>query len=59
MGTHRVTIWNEECELQADKMSKSVWRATGTYKGETYQTTDRTETTAVKRWIEWARYKGG
>jgi hypothetical protein len=43
--------------VTTDQLSKTVWRATGTYMGETHQTQDRTESTAIKRWREWARFK--
>jgi hypothetical protein len=59
MGTHIVEIWNEKCEVGTDRMSKTVWRASGSYMGEYHQVTDRTEGTALKRWREWATYKGG
>ena len=58
MSSHTVMVWGQPQEVQTDRISKAVWRATGTYMGETHQTQDRTENTAIKRWQEWAKYKG-
>jgi hypothetical protein len=58
MGTHRVIVWDKPYTVTTDQLSKSVWRATGEYGGERHSTQDRSEGTAVKRWREWAQYKG-
>jgi len=38
--------------------SKTVWVATGKYMGENHQLQGSTANTAVKRWQQWATYKG-
>lgn len=58
MATHRVRVWNKPYEVRTDRLSKTVWRATGEYMDESHSVQDRTEGAAVKRWCEWARYKG-
>jgi len=58
MSQHRLMIRGGLYVVTAERLSPSVWRATGTYMGETHQAQDRREITAVKRWREWAEYKG-
>lgn len=55
----RVLVWNTQCTVSVEQMSKSVWVAVGDYMGETIRTQDRSEATALKRWREAAQYKGG
>ena len=55
---YTVIVWGEPQEVTARKVSKSRWVASGTYTGEFKQTKDATEGSAVKRWREWADYKG-
>jgi hypothetical protein len=59
MGRHIVRVWDEPHTIETHQKSKSVWVASGEYMGETHSTQDRTEGAAVKRWREWAQYKGG
>ena len=59
MGTHLVKIWDKPCTVTTNELSKSVWRASGNYMDESHSTEDQTEGAALKRWCEWARYKGG
>jgi hypothetical protein len=58
MAEHRVTVWDRIYTVDVHKTSKSVWRAVGEYEGEHIETQDRSETTALKRWREAARYRG-
>jgi hypothetical protein len=58
-GEIKVTVWNTICTVTTDQMSKTVWRASGEYQGERCEVKDRSASTAIKRWKEWARYKGG
>jgi hypothetical protein len=53
-----VIVWGEPQEVIVRKVSKSRWVATGEYIGEAKQTKDATESAALKRWREWAEYKG-
>jgi len=59
MGQHRVVVWGQQYPVTTYQKSKSVWVATGEYMDESHSTEDRTEGAAVKRWREWAQYKGG
>ena len=45
--------------VQTHRKSKSAWIEVGEYMGERLQTQDRSEATALKRWAEAAKYKGG
>jgi hypothetical protein len=56
---HKVTVWNMPCTVCTDQMSKSVWQVSGEYWGERHEVKDRSAGAAIKRWIEWARCKGG
>jgi hypothetical protein len=58
MGKHQVRVWDQPYEVETYRKSKSVWVASGEYMGEHHSTQDRTEGAAVKRWCEWARFKG-
>ena len=58
MSAQTVRVWGKEYEVKADRLSPSVWRATGNYMGELHSVQDRTERSAVKRWREWAEYRG-
>jgi hypothetical protein len=55
---HVVKVWNIDSEVSVSQLSKSVWRATGTYHGEVIETKDRSEGAALKRWREAAQYRG-
>ncbi|WP_167392201.1 hypothetical protein [Mesorhizobium sophorae] len=54
-----VEVWGKKVEVSVYQKSKTVWEAVGDYMGESIRTTDRTRSTALKRWKEAARYKGG
>jgi hypothetical protein len=57
MSSHVVMVWDKPYTVTTDRISKSVWRASGEYMGQSHSTQDRTEGAAVKRWREWAQYK--
>jgi hypothetical protein len=59
MGTHSVIVWGASCTVETHKKHKTVWVASGEYMGEFHSTEGRTEGAAIKRWREWAQYKGG
>jgi hypothetical protein len=59
MSEHTVLVWGKQHSVTTYRKSKSVWVATGTYMGESHSTQDQTEGAAIKRWREWAEYKGG
>lgn len=54
-----VNVWDKRYEVSYYQKSKSVWIATGEYMGVSHSTKDATKGAAIKRWQEWARYKGG
>ena len=58
MSRHTVSVWGKEYQVSVDQLSKTVYRAVGDYEGERIETKDRTESTALKRWCEAARYRG-
>lgn len=53
-----VQVWDKPYEITVYQKSKSVWIAVGEYMGERIETKDRSDSTAVKRWLEAAHYKG-
>jgi hypothetical protein len=54
-----VVVWGQEIELSLNQRSPSVWVASGSYMGETHQTTGQSPGSAAARWREWAHTKGG
>jgi hypothetical protein len=58
MAQHIVKVWDKPHTVAVDQKSKSVWIAVGDYMGEQITVQDRSESTALKRWREAARYKG-
>ena len=58
MAQRTVSVWGKQYEVAVDQLSKSVWRAVGNYEGHSIETKDRSESTALKRWQEAARYRG-
>jgi hypothetical protein len=59
MGDHTVIVWDEPQTVTTYRKYKTVWVASGEYKGESHSTEDSTEGAAIMRWREWAHYKGG
>ena len=55
----RVEVWGKPHDVNVSQRSKSVWVASGEYMGQQIQVTDRTATSAAKRWQEAARSRGG
>jgi hypothetical protein len=64
---HTVTVWGKPYEVIVYQKSKSVWEAVGTYApvsvvpgktSEEIRVTDRSESAALKRWVEAAGYRG-
>ena len=45
--------------VEAYQRSKSVWIAAGDYMDERIEVKDRSESAAIRRWAEAARYRGG
>ncbi len=59
MSERTINIWDKPHTVRVERISKTVWRATGTYMGESISVQDKTEGAALKRWREAATYKGG
>jgi hypothetical protein len=59
MSERTVKVWEKVYVVHVYQRSKSVWEAVGDYEGERIETKDRSEATALKRWREAARYRGG
>jgi hypothetical protein len=64
---HTVNVWGRPYEVSVHQKSKSVWEAVGAYdrvantpgvKSREIRVTGRTESAALKSWIEAARYAG-
>ncbi len=58
MSNHTVFVWDEPCTVTVHRKYKTVWVASGDYKGTTITVEDRTEGAAVIRWREAAQYQG-
>jgi hypothetical protein len=58
MGKHTVFVWSEPCTVTVHRRYKTVWIASGQYKGANITVQDQTEGAAVKRWQEAAQYWG-
>lgn len=54
-----VTVWGKQVPLKVSQKSKSVWVASGTYMNGLISVQDRSANSALKRWAESAKYKGG
>lgn len=55
----KVEVWGQLVPVSVYQRSKSVWIATGTYLDHHIETKDSSANTALLRWKEAARYRGG
>jgi len=53
-----VLVWGTAHTIDVDQRSKTVWLASGEYKGERNESKGSTEYDAASRWREWARSTG-
>jgi hypothetical protein len=58
MSEFTVMVWDKPHVVTTYRKYKTVWVASGTYMGESHSTQGQSEGAAVKRWREWAQYKG-
>lgn len=54
-----VLVWDKPQKVTVYQKSKSVWIAVGEYMGQRVETKDSSEGSALKRWAEAAKYRGG
>ncbi|MBR0971876.1 hypothetical protein [Bradyrhizobium japonicum] len=52
----RVLVWDEPVEIDVYQKSKTVWIATGSYKGKHHEVKRSTPGAAAKGWADAARY---
>jgi hypothetical protein len=52
----QVIVWGEKFEIDVRQQSKTVWIASGEYKGKYHEVKRATPEAAVKGWREAARY---
>jgi hypothetical protein len=52
----QVIVWSEKVEIDVHQKSKTVWIASGKYKGQYHEVKGSTPGAAVKGWREAARY---
>lgn len=52
-----VEVWGKWYKVIVQQRSKTVWVVVGEYEGKLIETNDRSETTALRRWLEAARYR--
>jgi hypothetical protein len=55
MSKHTVIVWSESCSIDVCRKHKTVWVASGDYKGATITVQVQTEEAAIKRWREAAQ----
>jgi hypothetical protein len=55
---HKVEVWGQPQEVTVYQKSKTVWMAVGTYHGKTITAKGSTSGSAIKTWIDAAKYKG-
>ena len=53
-----ISVWDKSYEISVYQKSITVWIAVGEYMGERIETKDSSQSTAIKRWGEAAKYKG-
>jgi len=53
-----VEVWGISYEIGVHQKSKAVWIARGEYMGKMIETKGATQSAAVLRWREAARYRG-
>jgi hypothetical protein len=58
MSKHTVIVCSEPYTIEFYRKYKSVWVASGDYRGTTITVQDQMEGAAVKRWRETAEYRG-
>ena len=51
-----VTVFGKQCDVTVERLSKSVWRATGKFEGKTVQVEGSSEGGALRLWGDSARY---
>jgi hypothetical protein len=54
-----VMVWNRTIKIALCQISKSAWRASGDYMGESHEARGATAGQAVEAWKAWAHTKGG
>lgn len=52
----RVTVWNDNVEIDVDQKSKTVWIATGEYNGKRHTVKGPSASSAAKGWADAARF---
>src|SRR5215510_4976475 len=58
MSERTVTVWGKKIAIQVYEEHKTVWKATGTYKGEVIEVTGGNIDEVVKLWRDAATYRG-
>jgi hypothetical protein len=56
---HLVAVWGKTYEVTTLQRSKGIWSASGEYLGKIVTVLDRSELSALRRWADVARHKGG
>lgn len=53
-----VYVWDKPHKITIHHKSRTIWIARGEYRGKLIEVKDRSEGSAVRAWIEAARYRG-
>jgi hypothetical protein len=51
-----VTVWSDRVEIDVDQRSKTVWIASGEYKGKPHEGKGSSAASAAKWWADAAKY---
>lgn len=57
MGVHTIEAYPETCQVHTYQKSKTVWIASGTFRGEHLQQKARTEQAALRNWKDIAEWR--
>lgn len=57
MSERIVMVWDQACLVTLSRRSPSAWVAVGDYMGQRIETTDRSVSSALKRWREAAQQR--
>ncbi len=54
----QVTVWDKRQDVSVYQKSKTVWIAVGQYMGATIETKSSSANSALKLWVDAAKYRG-
>lgn len=55
---HRVKVWGQDVSVTTERRSKTVWIAVGNYMDQRIETKGSSANSALRLWVDAARYRG-